>query len=134
MKQTVRWLQLYQLAAGLCDACTGALLIAAPAWTLQRMGISVLPQPLAFARFVGVFVLGVGLSYLWAMRWPMRAWSGQWSTTALIRTGVALLLAVQIASGAMERAWIAVVLTDAALAAMQWLGLSRNWLRLADPN
>lgn len=128
-----KWFLLYQLAAGVCDTSTGALLIAAPAWTFRLMGLHVLPQPIAFARFVGVFVLGVGLSYLWpTMSRPVHEWRGQWSATAIIRTGVALLLAWQISTGAMERGWLAVVATDAFLASIQWAGLSRNWLNFAD--
>lgn len=127
-----QWLILYQLAAGLCDACTGALLVAAPAWTFRLMGLAVLPHPAAFARFIGVFVLCVGLSYLWpALAWPLPEWRAQWWTTALIRSGVALLLASQIATGAMEPGWLAVVCTDAVLAAVQWTGLARRWLTVA---
>jgi hypothetical protein len=128
-----RWLLLYQAGAGLCDAGTGALLIATPAWTFHLMGLHVLPQPVAFVRFIGVFVGCVGLSYLWAaVAWPMPEWRGQWSVTALIRSGVALLVGCQIAAGAMEAGWLGVVLTDAFFAAFQWIGISRGWLRRAD--
>lgn len=131
-----RWILLYQWAAGLCDAGTGALLVFAPVWTFHLMGLAILPQPVAFVRFVGVFVLCVGLSYLLAgAAWPLRPgyggyWHAQWSITALIRTAVALLLTWQIASGAMEHGWFAVILTDATYAIIQWIGLSRNWLTL----
>lgn len=128
-----RWLLLYQWAAGLCDAGTGALLIAAPAGTLHLMRLHIVPEPVAFVRFIGAFVGCVGLSYLWAaLRWPMREWRGQWSVTALIRSGVAICLATQIAAGAMEGGWIGVVATDAILAAVQWIGLSGGWLQRAD--
>jgi H+/Cl- antiporter ClcA len=97
------------------------------------MRLHVLPQPIAFVRFIGVFVGCVGLSYLWAaVAWNMREWRGQWLVTGLIRSGVALLLACQIATGAMELGWIGVVLTDAVFATVQWFGISRGWLRLAD--
>jgi len=133
-----RWLPLYQWVAGLCDAGTGVLLVFAPAWTFRLMGLAILPQPVAFVRFVGVFVLCVGLSYLGAVAaWPRvpryeGQWRAQWSITALIRTAVALLLIWQIAAGAMESGWIGVVLTDAAFAIIQWVGLSRGWLRFAE--
>jgi hypothetical protein len=128
-----RGLMLYQWAAGLCDASTGALLIGAPRWTLHLMGLHILPEPIAFVRLVGAFVGGVGASYLWAaLCLPVREWRGQWSTTALIRSGVALLLTWQIATGAMERGWAGVVATDALLAIVQWIGISKDWLRDAD--
>jgi hypothetical protein len=124
-----RWLLLYQSAVGLCDASTGALLLAAPVWTLRLMGLRIVPEPLAFVRFVGIFVACVGLGYLWAaIRYPICLWRGQWMTTALIRSGVALFLAWQIAGGAMEQGWVTVVATDGILAAVQWIGLSRRWL------
>ena len=127
------WLLLYQLGAGLCDTSTGAMLIAAPAWTFRLMGLHIVPHPVSFVRFVGVFVLGVGLSYLQpVLRLPMREWRGQWSTTAIIRSGVALLVAWQVASGGLERGWLTVAATDAILASVQWAGLSRNWLNFAD--
>jgi hypothetical protein len=127
------WILLYQLAAGLCDTSTGALLIAAPQWTFRLMGLHIVPDPVAFVRFIGVFVMGVGLSYLWPLlRLPMREWRGQWSTTAIIRSGVALLLAWQVATGGLERGWLTVAATDAFLASVQWAGLSRNWLNFAD--
>lgn len=129
-----RWILLYQWVAGLCDASTGALLVAAPTWTFRLMGLHILPHPVAFVRFIGVFVLGVGLSYLAVLAWPQQEWRGQWFATAVIRSGVAILLVWQIASGAMEPGWVAVALTDACLATVQWIGLSRQWLRVADPN
>jgi len=128
-----RWLLLYQAAAGLCDTITGALLVLAPARTFRLMGLTIVPQPIGFVRFVGMFVLCVGLSYLWAAAaWPIAEWRGQWRVTALIRSGVAFLLLWQVASGAMEHGWVAVILTDGILAAVQWIGLWRGSLQFAE--
>ena len=132
-----RWLIFYQYVAGLCDASTGLLLIAAPAWTLGLMGITIIPQPIAFIRYIGVFVLSAGLTYLWAaMGWPLTerahvAWSTQWKITALIRTLVALFVVWQVASTAIEVRWVSVALTDAAFALIQWTGLAKGWLARA---
>ncbi len=132
-----RLLKLYQLLAGLCDASTGLLLILAPAWTLHLMGVDAPPQPLAFASFVGAFVLSVGLSYFFVLGSGPRSpnstssWKAQWQVTALVRTSVALVLFSEIASGRMEQAWIAVAVTDGLLAAIQWIGLLRGWLNYA---
>jgi hypothetical protein len=135
MNSPVRlWLLPYQWVAGLCDTSTGLLLIAAPAWTLHLMGLSVIPQPVAFVRYIGVFVLSVGLTYLWAaVKWPLSprdniAWSTQWKITALIRTLVALFILWQVATAAIESRWITVAFSDGAFAIIQWIGLRKGWL------
>jgi hypothetical protein len=132
-----RWLIVYQFVAGLCDTSTGLLLIAAPAWTLGLMGLSVIPQPVAFVRYIGVFVLSVGLTYLWAAaRWPLMphahiAWAAQWKITALIRSLVALFIVWQVVSGAVEPRWISVAFSDGAFALIQIIGLAKGWLERA---
>lgn len=131
------WLVLYQYLAGLCDSVTGLLLIAAPAWTLGLMGLTVIPQPAAFVRYIGVFVLSVGLTYLWsAIFWPLTdhahlEWQAQWKITALVRTLVALFVLWQVATGAIEGRWITVALSDGTFAVIQWFGLSKGWLQRA---
>lgn len=130
-------LVLYQCAAGLCDATTGLLLIAAPASTLGLMGLTVIPQPDAFLRYIGVFVFSVGLTYLWTvLRWPLNdratlVWSTQWKITALIRLLVALFVVWQVATHAIEVRWMTVALSDGAFAAIQVIGLQRGWLQRA---
>jgi len=132
-----RWLILYQYIAGLCDTGTGLLLIVAPAWTLRLMGLTIIPQPVVFVRYIGVFVLSVGLTYLWAVaRWPLTShahigWSAQWKITALVRTLVAVFVVGQIASSALESRWISVALSDGAFAMIQWIGLRKGWLERA---
>jgi hypothetical protein len=132
-----RWLILYQYVAGLCDTGTGLLLIVAPAWTLRLMGLSVIPQPIVFVSYIGVFVLSVGLTYLWAAAlWPLTShahigWSTQWKITALVRTLVAVFVVWQIALSALESRWISVALSDGAFAAFQWIGLRKGWLENA---
>ncbi len=134
MSRMTRSLTLYQYAAGLCDTLTGLLLILAPAWTLTLMRVHVLPQPIVFVSWIGAFVLSVGLTYLWvALVWPLSprsalSWKMQWRITALIRSIVAVFLLSQIALGRLQPAWITVALTDGALASLQWIGLSRDWI------
>src|ERR1700761_757312 len=126
-------LLLYQYTVGLCDAITGLLLVIAPEWTLRTMGVKMLPHPTVFASYIGSFVFGVGLTYIWcAAGWiPKNAsaahWQAQWFLTALIRSLVALFITCEIAAGAMEKAWISVALFDGALAIIQWLGLGKGW-------
>ncbi|HEY1895597.1 MAG TPA: hypothetical protein VGG62_04960 [Terracidiphilus sp.] len=131
------WLILYQYIAGLCDTATGLLLIVAPASTLRLVGLTIIPEPVVFVRYIGVFVLSVGLTYLWAVaRWPLTShahigWSTQWKITALVRTLVAVFVVWQIASSALEGRWISVALSDGAFATIQWIGLRKGWLERA---
>lgn len=132
-----RWLPLFQWLAGTGDTATGGLLVFAPAWTLKLMGVQQLPQPVEFASFIGVFVLGVGLAYWMAARWPMNSqtsprWQTVWVLTALIRSLVAGFLTWQILAGRMEKTWATVALTDGALAVFQWTGLKCGWLNFQD--
>jgi hypothetical protein len=132
-----RWLMLYQYIAGLCDTGTGLMLIVAPALTLRFMGLTIIPQPVVFVRYIGVFVLSVGLTYFWAAaRWPLTThahigWSTQWKITVLVRTLVAVFVVGQIASSALEIRWISVAFSDGAFAAIQWIGLRKGWLERA---
>jgi hypothetical protein len=125
---------IYHFIAGLSDTATGLLLLFAPAFTLRLMGVTETPHPLFYARYIGVFVLSVGATYLLipavlrnapdASTW----WRAQWAITAFIRSFVALFVLSQIAFGVMESAWLAVVFTDATYAAIQCIGLRRRWL------
>jgi hypothetical protein len=131
------WLFAYQYFAGLCDSCTGLLLIGAPVWTLHLMGLTVIPQPVAFVRYIGVFVFSVGLSYLWAaVRWPLTShahigWSTQWKITAMIRASVAVFVLWQVVSAGIEARWITVAFSDGMFALIQCLGLEKGWLTRA---
>jgi hypothetical protein len=132
------WILLYHYGAGLSDTLTGVLLLFAPAWTLHLMGVTQVPQPVFFVSYIGVFVFCVGASYLWVpvSRWtagsPAACWRTQWFLTALFRSAVALFILSEIAVGAMEHAWVAVAVTDAVFAAIQFIGLRRNWLAFTD--
>ena len=129
---------LYHYAAGLCDTSTGLLLVFAPAFTLRLMGITRNPQPLFYASYVGIFVFCVGFSYLvvpgtgLAKSLGSASWRTQWLITALFRTAIAVFVCAEVARGIMQPAWIAVALTDATFAAVQWVGLRRDWIALAE--
>jgi hypothetical protein len=134
-RKHILWLSLYQYAAGLCDTCTGLLLVFVPGWTLRLMRIGVAPQPIEFASFIGIFVLGVGLTYLWfpiTLQRPAAPIHSQWRITALVRTLVAIFLLSEVFSGKMEFGWIVVALSDGTLALIQWFGLLRGWLSVVE--
>lgn len=129
-----RWLPAFQWLAGACDFSTGILLMLAPDWTLALMGIRHPPEPIGYAAFIGAFVTSVGAAYLYGATLPMNStnaprWQTIWLLTALSRSLVALLLGWQVFSGKLETAWLTVVAMDGLLAALQWTGLSRGWLR-----
>ena len=129
-----RVLDLYQIAAGLSDTCTGILLIVAPLWTLRLMHVTQSLTPAVFDSFIGAFVLGVGLTYVWVAlrRWrgltSVAEWESQWRCTATIRSCVAVFLLAEIGFAHLEPAWSLVAVSDAALAVIQWIGLRRGWL------
>ena len=133
-----RWLLLYQITAGSSDAATGILLMVAPALTLELMHVTVLPAPIVFMRYIGIFVAAVGASYLWTIaRYPLSrrfalAWSSQWQVTALIRLSIALFLLVESVFSDMEHAWLLIAAFDGLLAGVQIFGVWRGWFDRLD--
>lgn len=120
MTSLARWL--FALA-GSMDSATGVMLLVAPTRTLGLMGIYSGPNDPALLRFVGAFVLGVGLCYFLAQLFPQpgraRAVAEQ---TALVRLVVGAYVAVAVALGSLPGPWVAVAVTDLTLAALQiWL-------------
>jgi hypothetical protein len=117
-----RPLRLLFLAAGLADAATGAALLAAPEWTLRRMGLAALPAEPVFVRWIGAFVLAVGAAYLLAFL-PWHGAGARQRTvlevTALQRGTVALFVAAAVAAGTLEPGWWPVAAFDGALALLQ---------------
>ena len=129
-----RGVTVFAIGIGLCDAATGAALIAAPLWTLARMGIDPLPAEPVFLRWIGAFVLAIGLAYLYpfllrgAGRRRARL-ATVFEVTAIARGLVALTAGGAIAAGALPLAWLGVPLFDAAVAIAQVVLLARGALR-----
>jgi len=124
---------LLSLAAGLLDATTGALLVTIPETTLHLFGAT-LPGGGGdiLMRFVGAFVMGVGLSYLWGLatpRFDQRAHRlhGVWGATAAIRTCIAAFTLTAVATKHLEPAWLVVGASDATLALIQIRALKARW-------
>ena len=127
------WVYILMLLAGLMDAVTGALLLAAPLWTLDLMGVAVLPVEPVFQRWIGAFVCSVGCSYLLPFRWPAGAGRDQRAVGILtmatvVRIFIAAFSGAAIAVGALDRSWLSVPLTDATLAILQLLILGKKIL------
>lgn len=125
----------YQLVAGLSDASTGALLIAAPVFTIRMMGIAVPSDATPFLSFIGAFVLAVGLSYLYGALLVRRT-SGfprleaVWVMTAMIRSSVAIFIVAAVVSSSLSPKWLTIAIFDGICALIQARGLRRGWLNV----
>jgi len=123
----------YQLAIGLSDSSTGALLIVVPAFTLRMMGLHVAADALPYLSFIGSFVLAVGFCCLYG---AYLAWCDAcasklrllWLLTAILRSSVAIYLFMQVLSRTLETGWLTVAIFDGACALIQANGLRKGWL------
>jgi len=97
------FLLVYQIGVACSDTLTGASLIIAPAFTLRSMGIVIDDASLVYIRYIGAFVLGVGLSCAYG----------------------ALVL---ILRGALAPGWSGVAVFDGFCALIQGIGLWQEWL------
>lgn len=121
---SLRGVRRYALAVGLMDAATGLGLLAAPAFTLARMGAAVPgAEALAYVRFSGAFVAAVGASYLLALAWGgVGRLRGALEFTALARLAAGGAAAAGVATGQFDQAWLIVAATDLGCAALQaWM-------------
>lgn len=114
------------------DAGTGLLLLANPQLTLSLFGASLPGGGELLMRYIGAFVLGVGLAYGWglAARSPaarLHRLHGVWGATAIIRGCVALFVTSAVLAGHLGAAWLVVATSDVALAAIQVRGLAGGW-------
>jgi hypothetical protein len=109
------------------DSITGLLLIFRPSVVLQILGIEE-PEKTAFVflSWMGVFILGVGLSYFFSLR---NSIEGRlvWKITALTRLMVAAFLGWKVMTNEMEVRWLLIAISDAMVAAFQCYGLRKNW-------
>jgi hypothetical protein len=127
------YLLAYQLVAGVSDTSTGALLIAAPVFTIRMMGLSVPNDATPFLSFIGAFVLAVGLSYLYGALLVRRA-SGMprleavWLLTAIIRSSVAIFVLAAVLNGTLAPGWLTIAIFDSICVLIQAHGLRRGWL------
>lgn len=125
----------YQLVAGLSDASTGALLIAAPLFTLRMMGLAVPSDATPFLSFIGAFVLAVGLAYLYGALLVRRT-SGVprleavWLLTAMIRSSVAIFVVAAVLNGSLSPGWLTIAVFDGICVLIQARGLRRGWLNV----
>jgi hypothetical protein len=123
----------YQLIAGVSDASTGVLLIAAPLFTIRMMGMTVPRDAAPFLSFIGAFVLAVGLSYLYGALLIHRAGGAPrleavWLLTAIIRSSVAIFVLAAVIAGTLSAGWLTIAVFDGICVLIQARGLRRGWL------
>jgi hypothetical protein len=117
--------RLFVLIASLGDAVTGGMLLAAPRFTLALMHVrDPLTEP-AWMRWIGAFVLAVGLVPLEGLRREPRGGARLAhfvEATALVRAVIAAFTGAAVASGALSPAWLSVTACDAIVSVVQyWL-------------
>jgi len=102
--------------AGAGEFLGGLLLVLAPAWTLSLMKAPAVHEPV-FVGFIGCFVSGVGLSYLWGLA----AWSftgslqrlrTAWEITIIFRILAGSFVLFHVIRGTLASPWLSVPLTD----------------------
>lgn len=121
---SLRAIRTYAGIVGAMDGATGVALMAAPAFTLARMGAAVPgAEALGYVRFSGAFVAAVGACYLWAIACGgVPRLRGALEFTLIARGGAGGFAAVAVATGLFEAAWLAVAATDLGCAAVQgWM-------------
>ncbi len=126
---TLKRARLLALLAGAMDFGTGLGMVFLPSLTLSLMLVPV-PEgaALLYARFVGVFVGAVGLSYLLALL------SGRTERlrevlrfTIPFRVGAGSFCLVAVATSALAPMWLSVTVADYALVALQTWLLRGDW-------
>jgi hypothetical protein len=126
------FLKFWSVAVGSMDALTGLLLVIAPGFVLQLLGIAApSPDAMVFLSWIGIFVMAVGLSYGFALGKHRGRGETVWAFTALVRILVAGFLTLKIAGGSLESAWAVVALSDFVVAVVQIVILRKAWWREA---
>lgn len=126
----------YQLAAGLSEVFTGALLIIAPVFTIRLMGLTSSPEAASFLSLIGAFLLAVGLAYLYGVILVRRTGGtarleAVWLLTAMIRSSVAIFILDEVLKGNLPAGWLVIALFDCICVVIQARGLRRGWLTQA---
>lgn len=116
------------MAVGLCDALTGVLLIIDPKSLLSLIWIGDPGAAAVYLRYIGVFVLGTGLTYFL----PLLAKNYNevtryvWLQTSVIRLLVASFVILQVCLNALVPAWLIVASTDASIGLFQIYLIKRD--------
>ncbi len=122
----------YQLLTGVSDTATGALLIMAPAFTLELLRLPAPSADMVYLSFIGAFVLSVGIcnlygAYVVYRRRNRRDLEMVWLLTAFTRASVAFFVGVQVMTGDLPSGWLMVAAFDGFCVLFQALGLYKKW-------
>lgn len=127
-----RLVRAYCLIAGLLDAATGVVLVAAPRVALSAMGVEQVPHDLVLLRWIGAFVGSVGLCYLYPLVLGRQARDHRLAVvlelTVIPRLAVFAFTTGALATGELSLHWVSVPFTDLALAVFQLWMIRSGWL------
>jgi hypothetical protein len=118
----------YQLLTGLSDTFTGAMLIAAPAFTVSMLRLDVPSDAAPYVSFIGAFVLSVGLAGFYGA-WVVYCADSPaglgpvWLLTAFTRSAAAIFLFASVFAGTLESEWLTVAIFDGVLVLIQAAGM-----------
>ena len=115
----------YLLLTGFSDTLTGALLMAAPDFTLQLMQLRAPQESLVFLSFIGAFVYGAYIAFQGGSRTKVEV---VWLLTAFTRASVAIFVIEQVLALTLDPGWLMVAATDGTFVLIQAVGLRRGWL------
>ena len=135
MKQKL--LTAYLMLAGLSDSVTGVMLLFTPLSTLRLMRLTEPADTLPFLSYIGAFVLSVGIACIYGAILTRREDYPRlevvWLLTAITRGLVAAFVTTRIITGDLQIGWASVAASDGLLALFQAIGMTKGWLRRAQP-
>lgn len=121
------WPRAVAALVGLGDALTGLGLVVAPVTLVGLMGIQTDSTPQVWLRFIGAFVLGVGLATLEpALTAAATRLPGATSATITIRLVVAGVVGLAVARAELEPRWLLVTCWDVVAALAQAVSWRRS--------
>jgi len=125
------WASAAALAIGAGDAATGALLVARPSTVVELLRLTPPPADAEiFLRWVGVFVLAIGLAYMTPFAAPEPERSsrlrGALAWTALARLAVTAFVSCAVLAGALDQGWCFIGTYDGVVGVAQLALLSRG--------
>lgn len=110
----------FNFIVGMCDFITGVLLISYPEVVLQFMFIKEVPSPDVYLRYIGVFVMGTGLTYFLPYYLEKEDLTPfVWMQTSIIRFLVCFFVILQVLKNTLAMPWLIVAATDGIIAIIQ---------------
>lgn len=122
-------IRLYSYIAGACDFITGVFLICSPIFVLTMLSVPDAIVDVVYLKYIGAFVLSVGLSYFLPVLFSnsesdfLSFTYHVWLLTSMIRLVISAFVLIQVLSGNLHLNWLIVAVTDCSLAMTQIFGI-----------